>query len=270
MLFNIKTSKLNINNIEMDYITFGKGDKPLIMIQGLNTNGIKGAGFLLAYMYRIFIKDYKIYIFDRRKKIYEDITVEDFAYDISLAMDKLNIKNAYILGVSQGGMIAQYIAINRPDLVNKLVLALTLSRNNKTVESVINNWIKLTKENDMKNLIIDMFYKIYSQSYIKKYKLFIPLLTIIQKPKDKKRFIILVKSCLTCDTYDDLNKIKCPVFVIGAKNDEVVGSEASIEIAKKLNCKLYMYDDLGHGAYGEAKDFNEKVYSFLMNKKSSN
>ena len=49
------------------------------------------------------------------------------ALDIAAAMDTLGIKNADIFGVSQGGMIAQYLAIDRPDLVNKLVLAVTLS-----------------------------------------------------------------------------------------------------------------------------------------------
>ena len=35
-------------------------------------------------------------------------------------------------------------------------------------------------------------------------------------------------------------------------------------IAEKLNCPIFMYDDLGHAAYEEAKDFNERVYTFLM------
>ena len=58
MIYNAKEEKLDINGIKMDYITFGKGTKPLVMIQGLNTNGIKGAAISLAYMYRIFAKDF--------------------------------------------------------------------------------------------------------------------------------------------------------------------------------------------------------------------
>lgn len=49
-------------------------------------------------------------------------------------MDALKIANADIFGVSQGGMIAQYLAIDRADLVNKLVLAVTLSKNNKSID----------------------------------------------------------------------------------------------------------------------------------------
>ena len=51
---------VKIGNMYIDYITFGRGEKPLLMIQGLNTRGIKGAADSLAYMYRIFTKKYKV------------------------------------------------------------------------------------------------------------------------------------------------------------------------------------------------------------------
>lgn len=263
MIYNAKENVLHINNVRMNYITFGKGDKTLIMIQGLNTRSIKGAAVSLAYMYRIFAKDYTVYLFDRRENIGESITVRDLAADIAMAMDALGITNADIIGVSQGGMIAQYLAIHRPDLVNKLVLAVTLSRNNETVEAVIDNWIKMTNQSDFKSLVEDMAAKMYSDSYVKRYKPFMPLLTLLQKPKDVPRFLTLAKACLTCNAYDELEKIQCPVFVIGGMQDKVVSGEASVEIAEKLGCKIHMYDELGHAAYEEAKDFNQRVYDFL-------
>ena len=193
-----------------------------------------------------------------------DITVKDMSADIAMAMDALGIVNADILGVSQGGMIAQYLAIDRPDLVNKLVLAVTLSRNNDTVKRVITTWIELASSGDMKHLISDMAEKMYSESYLKRYRPFLPLLTLLQKPKDVQRFILLANACLTCDTYDFLCKIKCPVLVIGGKQDKIVTGEASEEIAKKMGCELYIYENLGHAAYEEAKDFNRRVYNFFI------
>ena len=263
MFFNVKEDKLRVSNTEIDYITFGTGKKNLIMIQGLNTSGIKGAGLGLAFMYRIFAKEYTVYLFDRRPDVWEGITVRDFAKDVAVAMDELNMKNVDIFGVSQGGMIAQYLAIDRPDLVRKLVLAVTLSKNNETVKTVLADWIKMTEEGNMKGLVTDMAIKMYSAEYIKRYKPFLPLLTIMQKPKDVNRFIQLAKSCLTCNAYEELDKITCPVFVIGGGLDQVVGGAASKEIADKLKCEMYLYENLGHAAYEEAKDFNQKVLEFL-------
>ncbi len=264
MIYNAKQQKLKLDNTEFDYITFGRGTKPLIMIQGLNTRSINGAAASIAYMYRIFAKDYKVYLFDRRAAVKEGLTVRELAADIAAAMDALKLTDADIFGVSQGGMIAQYLAIDRPDLVHKLVLAVTLARNNDTVKTVVNNWINLTEQGDMKTLVTDMAVKMYSDEYVKRYKPFLPLLTILQKPKDVERFTILAKACLTCNAYDELDRIKCPVFVIGGRQDKVLSGEASEEIAKKLGCEIYMYEKLGHAAYEEAKDFNRKVYDFLM------
>ena len=247
----------------VDYITFGKGKKNLVMIQGLNTRGIEGAKASLAFMYRIFAKDYKVYLFERREEVYDGITVRDMAGDIAKSMDSLGIKSADVLGVSQGGMIAQYLAIDRPDLVNKLALAVTLSRNNDTVKAVIENWVQLTEQGRMKQLVEDMAEKMYSDAYIKLYKPFMPLLTILQTPKDVKRFIILTKSCLTCNAYEELDKIKCPVFVVGGRLDKIVGAKASEEIAEKIRCTIFIYENLGHAAYEEAKDFNQKIYDFF-------
>ncbi len=264
MMYNAKESKLNLQDMQLDYITFGNGTKPLIMIQGLNTRGIKGAALSLAYMHRIFANDYKVYLFDRRPVVQEGITVRDMASDIAMAMDILRITNADVFGVSQGGMIAQHLAIDRPDLVKKLVLAVTLSQNNDTVKQVVNNWIEMAELGAMKELIADMAEKMYSDSYVKRYRPFMPLLTILQKPKDVQRFVILAKACLTCNTYKVLDKIKCPVFVLGGRQDKVVTGSASEEIAAKLGCRIHMYDSLGHAAYEEAKDFNQIVYKFLI------
>ena len=255
---------LHLPNRDIDYLVFGRGKKSLIMIQGLNTRGIKGAAYSLAYMYRMFAKEYTVYVFDRRPDVFEGITIRDFALDVAEAMDALGIKNADVLGVFQGGMIAQYLAIERPDLVNKMVLAVTLSENNDTVESVIHRWIQMVQTDSMKEFIVDMAEKMYSDAYVKRYRPFFPLLALLQKPKDAKRFIILAKSCLTCNTYELLDKIQCPVFVIGGKQDKIVTGEASIKMANKLGCQLHMYEDLGHAAYEEAKDFNQIVYNFFV------
>ena len=263
-MYNAKELKLTLNNKQINYITFGKGTKPLIMIQGLNTNGIKGAANSLAYMYRIFAKDYTVYLFDRRTEVYDGITVRELAADIAEAMDELGLVNADVFAVSQGGMIGQYLAIDRPDLVHRMVLAVTLSRNNDVIKEVLSNWIEMTEQEKYKELVVDMAVKMYSDAYVKRYKPFIPLLTAVQKPKDKERFITLAKASLTCNAYEELEQIKCPVLVLGGSQDKVTTGQASVEIAEKLGCEIYMYEDLGHAAYEEAKDFNRRVYDFLM------
>lgn len=261
-MYNVKEYTVEVQGLEFDCIQFGRGQHPLVMIQGLNTNGIKGAGLSLALMYRIFAKKYKVYLFDRRKYVPSGFTIEDMALDMILIMDKLGLKEADVLGVSQGGMIAQYLAAHRPDLVRKMVLAVTASRNNEMMIQTVTNWMEMTKKKQFDLLVSDMAEKMYTEAYVRRYRLFLPLLTLLQKPKDIERFLILAQACLTCEAYNILKDIQCPVLVIGAKQDQVLSGEASIELADQLGCQLYLYEKLGHAAYEEAKDFHQRVLHF--------
>lgn len=59
----VKEGYIIVNGEPIDYISFGKGKRNLVMIQGLNTGGFKGSGVMLSLMYRIFSKEYTVLSF---------------------------------------------------------------------------------------------------------------------------------------------------------------------------------------------------------------
>ena len=268
MFYNAKNLTLKIGDTEMDYVSFGKGSRNLVMIpgggDGLTT--VKGLAVPMAFSYRMFADDYKVYVFSRKNRLKEGYSTRDMADDQAEAMRRLGISNAMVLGVSQGGMISQYIAIDHPELVEKLVLAVTLSKQNDTVSQALGKWIELAEQGDHKQLMINTAENSYSEKYLKKYRMIYPILGLVGKPKNYERFIIQINSCLQHDAYGEIEKIKCPVLVIGGRQDKIVTGKESEEIAEKLGCEIYMYDDLGHAAYEEAKDFNERILAFFKEK----
>lgn len=264
MLYNREENTIQINNTTMDYIVFGYGTKPLVMIPGLSFNRVKGTSLLLAVLYRIFAKEYRIYMFDRIEDVPEGYSVEDIARDTAYAMKTTGITSAHILGVSQGGMIAQCLAMDYPELVDRMVLAVTLARPNATVETCIDSWIDMVSTGRMEEFTKDMLVKMYSGKYMKKHGFMIPLVVKLYKPKGMERFIRLAKAAANFSRYDELDKIICPVLVIGAKEDLIVTGEASEELARQLNCDIYMYEAMGHGVTQELdNDFNKRVYRFF-------
>ncbi len=263
MLYHAKESTVELKTGRMLYLSFGVGKKTLVMIPGLRTSSLEGTAFFAAWYYRLFAKEYTVYLFDRKDPVPEGCTIHDLAEDTAEAMTRLGLSNAYIYGASQGGMIAQDLAIHHPDLVKKLALAVTLSRNNDTVQKVIHSWIELIQRGALAEMAMDYMYKGCSEAYLKKYRLFVPMAAKLQKTMPKDRLLILTKACLTCDVYDQLDQIKCPVLVLGGGKDQIVTGEASLEIARKLGCEYYIYDDLSHEAYNEAKDFNQRIFAFF-------
>ncbi|MED9904739.1 MAG: alpha/beta hydrolase [Lachnospiraceae bacterium] len=259
----VKHGRVDVDDTYMDYVSFGKGKKYLIIIPGLSTRGIRGAELSIAYMYRIFAKEYKVYFFDRKHEVEEGYSVFDIANDTVRVMRKLGIKKTSVFGVSQGGMIAQIIAAFHPEMVEKLVLGVTLSKQNDTVKRVVNRWIEYAKQKDYQSLNRETLTMLYSEKYLKKNALLLPIFVRMVKPENLKKFVILANACLSFDGYENLDKIKCPVLVLGGRKDKVVTGQASEEIAGKLKCEVYMYEELGHAAYHEAKDFNQRIYDFL-------
>ena len=266
MFYNAINGNIRIGDTDMDYISFGNGQKDLVMIPGLGDalRTVKGTATAFAMKYREFAKDYKVYVFSRKNQLKEGYSAKDMANDQAEIMRTLGISKASIMGVSLGGMNAQHIAIDYTELIDKLVLAVTVSRQNETMQSVISSWIAMAEANNYKAIVIDTAEKSYSDKNIKKYRLLYPILSRIGKPKDFSRFIIQANACIRHNTYNELDRIKCETLVIGGDSDKVVGKNSSEEIAEKISgSKLVILKGLGHMAYEEAKDFNRQVLSFL-------
>lgn len=268
MLYGAKGGRVQINSGDMDYISFGMGAEVLVMIPGL-TDGIRtvrGVSLPMAISYRKYAKKYRVYMFSRNNVLARNMSTRDMARELKMALDELGIVQADVLGVSQGGMIAQYLAIDYPELVQRLVLASTVSRQNEVLQGTVRGWIRLAEQGDYPGLMADIAEKSYSDRYLEKNHLrfFYPLLGKIGKPKNFERFLIQANACISHNAYDELNKIQCPTLVIGGGSDKIVGSHASAETAEKIfGSRLVVYEDLGHLLFSETKAFDSDVLGFL-------
>ncbi len=267
MFYHAHNGRVCVGNSEMDYISFGNGNKKLIILPGLGDglSTVRGMAFVFSIIYRIYAKEFTVYVFSRKNHLQEGYSTREMAKDHAEAMTVLGISKADVLGISQGGMIAQYLAIDYPDLINKLILAVTSAKPNETIKKVVGVWMEMAMQGNYKDLLIDTAEKSYSERYLKKYRRFYPFIGRIGKPKSVQRFLIQAASCISHNAYAELNKIKCPTLVIGGDCDKIVGTTAAVAIAEKISqSELFIYNGLGHAAYEEAKDFNERVLNFLI------
>ena len=250
----------------MDYIRFGTGKRILIMLPGLGDSlrSVKGTALPMAMMYRKFCKDFTVYAFSRKNALLKGYTTRDMARDQAEAMEQLGIQKADIFGVSMGGMIAQHLAIDYPEKVNKLILTVTSARPNPILTESIHEWVSCAKHGDHTAFMDSNVRRIYSEGYYRKNKWLVPIMGKLTKPKSYERFFVQADACLTHDAYENLNRIKAQAFVIGGEQDRTLGGDPSTEIASKISgSELLMYEQWGHGLYEEAKDFNQRVIDFL-------
>lgn len=111
-------------DVELHYETHGEGE-PLLLIQGLGY-GVWGWFRQVPDLSR----DFRVVVFDNRgvgssTKVTDPYTVDDMADDAVAVLDAAGVDATSVLGVSLGGLIAQSLAIRRPERVRKLVLLAT-------------------------------------------------------------------------------------------------------------------------------------------------
>ena len=257
---------LYFNNKSMDYVTFGKGKQPLVIIPGLGDGlqTVKGKAQLFSFSYRLLAKHYKIYVFSRINELRQGYTTLDMAADVAGAMEVLNLTSAYVMGISQGGMIAQWLAVDFPEKVRKLILAVTTAKHNQLARERIEHWQKLSQSGNFKHLMLDIAKHSYTQKSYQKWWLLYNIIGRLGRIKDEKRISIQSQSCLDHDSLEVIKRIHCPTLVLGALEDDVIGVNGSKELAKAISgCQLLILKHSGHALYEENKAFQEAVCGFL-------
>ena len=261
-----KGKTLYLNKKSMDYVTFGKGKQPLVIIPGLGDGlqTVKGKAQLFSLSYRLLAKRYKIYVFSRINELRQGYTTWDMAADVAEAMETLNLDTAYVMGISQGGMIAQWLAADFPEKVQKLILAVTTAKPSQLARERIEHWQKLSQSGNFKHLMLDIAKHSYTQKSYQKWRLLYNVMGIFGHIKDKQRIDIQSVSCLKHDSLDFLEKINCPTLIIGAEKDDVLGVDDSLELHQHIkDNQLTILPECGHALYEQNKDFQKRVLVFL-------
>ena len=266
-MLHAKNATLKLRDGEMDYIRFGTGSRILVMLPGLGDSlrSIKGMAMPISMMYRCFSTEFTVYFFSRKTVLPEGYTTREMARDQAEAMDLLGIEKADVFGVSMGGMIAQHLAIDFPEKVNRMVLAVTCARPNPILAESVQEWVDCARRDDHGAFMDSNLRRIYSDDYYRKNKAMVPLVGKLTKPASYDRFFVQAEACLTHDAWEGLSRIQAPTLVMGGEQDKCLGGEPSREIAGKITgAQLKMYDRWGHGLYDEEPTFNRTVLEYLL------
>ena len=117
--------KVKLNDVEIYYEEHGQG-RPMVF---LSETACDGEVWKINQVGE-FSKDHRVIIHDYRgtgqsSKPSTDYTTRMFAQDVVALMDHLGAEDAIIVGHSMGGRVAQFLALDYPKKVHRLILAST-------------------------------------------------------------------------------------------------------------------------------------------------
>ena len=268
MAGNRKIETVSVDDFTMDYFRFGSGEKTLVILPGLSVDSVMKYADTIALGYNRFMKDFTVYVFDRRKELPPVYPIHEIARDTAAAIRTLGLDDICLFGASQGGMIAMSIAIEQPDLVSRLILGSTSSKITEEQYRVIDGWIQLAKAGEAEALYLAFGEAVYPQQVFEHSREMLVESAKGVTEEDLSRFVILAESIRGFNVTDQLGKISCPVLVLGSNDDHVLGGEASAQIAEQLkgrpDCELYMYNGFGHAVYDLAPDYKDRMMTFFL------
>ncbi len=119
---------MRAGEVELDVERSGRADgPPLLLIMGMSGTALHwGEPFLDALR-----QDFDVIAYDHRgvgastRLAQGGLTIAGMAQDASALLDALELENAHVVGISMGGMIAQELALSRPEAVRTLTLGCT-------------------------------------------------------------------------------------------------------------------------------------------------
>ena len=262
----MEIKNIKLNNTSIEYITFGKGNQTLVILPGLSINNVLLNKEEIEKAYSLLTDDYTIYLFNDRDDIPDNYTISDMANDIVEAIKQLKLKDIYLFGVSKGGMLAQIITINNPKLIKKLIIASSTSRIDDINKDNFNKLKSLAINHDTQELCLSLYKMIYPENIYNQYIDAIKELSKTITDKELDKFIKTIDALKTFDITNELNKIKCPTFIFGNKDDNIFDIEITLDLISNLKIKendYYIYDGYGHASYDLAPDFKERLLEFL-------
>jgi pimeloyl-ACP methyl ester carboxylesterase len=248
------------------YRRMGKGH-PLILIHGAMVNG---SMFLLKSVAEELSKNYDVIIPDLRghggsKNMPGPYTTVQHAEDVKKLLDTLNIKNAYVLGSSYGGVVAQQITYMYPSVVSKLILDGTISYNRITLREKIDAIITLFL---LQLLGVRRLMHLVKYSPEPGFKDDPALKEEMQKmfaDSDTKAAAAVLKEVFTFDSRSWVHNISCPTLIIGGLRSMAVPVHHAHFLHDKIkSSQIEIFEDAGHALiWTHSERFVSVVKNFL-------
>lgn len=191
-------------------------------------------------------------------------TITDMADDVERLWDHETISASHVLGISMGGMIAQYLAAARPARLKKLVLVSTAASRRFIDDHAEKPWG--TTLDDVKQKLA--FY--FAPAFLARNKLLVEAMAkqILKGIVDGEFAAAAAAQRQAMADFDGrhwLPRIEAPTLILHGAQDRVMSPQAAEELAQGLkHASLKHFDEAGHLLLAEApKALYESVIDFL-------
>jgi pimeloyl-ACP methyl ester carboxylesterase len=250
-------------------ITVGDGRRTLVVLPGLgDALGAAESSTLVRLVlrryYRAFTDTHTVHVVSRPRALESGTTTQELAAGYAEVLDELG--PADVLGVSMGGLIAQYLGADHPERVERLVIAVAAFRLGSEGRRIVKRWREWGREGRWEEVVQDSVRVTYSDPRRQAvYGALGRLPTVAPRPDDSGDFLVSATACIEHDAEDALHAVAVPTLVIGGDEDPLFPVDLLTGTAELIPGTTFrLLAGTGHGAFEERKArFDANVERFL-------
>jgi pimeloyl-ACP methyl ester carboxylesterase len=252
------------------YLEAGSPDgPPAVLIPGL-TDGLAPVSSPIAR--RILasaplpLERFRCLMVSHRHPATGTLTTVELAADAAALLDELVTEPAWLFAHSMGAMVAQHLAVDRPDLVAGLVLSATLPRADDGFRAVLDRWESLVAGRRWREFSLEALTTSYTGSELLRRRLALRVSPVPTYDDELvARHLALTTACRTHDASGRLGQVVAPTLVLSGGQDVVCPAHHGEALATAIpGASFEVFTGLGHGFPEQApRRFARRVLAFV-------
>jgi 3-oxoadipate enol-lactonase len=192
-------------------------------------------------------------------------SLELLARDAGSLLDQLGITRTHWIGLSMGGMIAQQLALERPGLLDRIVLADSTARRPADAAAVWDARIQQARQNGVASIAKGTLERWFTAPFREREAVALAWVSDVIARTSVEGYCGCCAAIARIDLLDRLREIRSPALIMAGEHDHSTPPAMSELMSRHWpGSQYYIIPDAAHIANIEqADDFNDRVMRFL-------
>jgi pimeloyl-ACP methyl ester carboxylesterase len=250
----------------LPYVRMGNSSRKLVVFGGLDFEHRPPSGLNLRMtksQFSYLARDFTVYIVSRKPGLPQGYSLREMGNDYAVMIEEEIGPPVDVMGLSTGGAIAQYFAVDHAELVRRLVLALTGYRLTEEAAALQKRVGELAQKGKWRAAYAAMMDGVYPKGFNRFFfKCLVWLFGAMGAPKDPSDGLVEIEAEDKHDARKRLSVIQAPTLVIGGAEDFFYPIAETATMIP--NARLILYEGFGHNViFSHRRRFNEDIWAFL-------
>lgn len=218
-----------------------------------------------------FAEHFRVLRYDARAQGKSDIGTRKISSathtaDLQDLLERLNVGQAHLVGISHGAYIALSLAATAPERVDRLVLCSIGKDPQAYVKRIIRSWLAILQRADLETLAWAALPLVFGKRFLNQnQEILAKIVAAIAARNDKEALLAHLNAISDYPAPETFFKsIQCPSLVISGSEDPIVSRTEARRLAKACGGRHEIFPQTGHSIPAEAPElFQQVVFNFL-------